>query len=202
MLRWRKIGQVFDTNSHHENPDMMEFAQCPTPYILNENVIRVFISSRPKPDSSMKYVAHPFYVDLDRHDLKKRVSTAAAPLISLGNKGTFDEFGIMPSSIVEQADQLLIYYSGWTRLASLPYTISIGVLISEDRGESFKRIGEGPILSSSLDAPFFVTGPSVLRTETTWKMWFLSCLKWKSLKKNMSPPIGLHSRITKRDRLD
>ena len=191
MLRWEKLGQIFDIKSRQDNPHMMEFAQCPTPYVLNKEVIRVFISSRPRPDSNMNYVAHPFYVDLDRKNLKRLIKTAESPLISLGNKGTFDEFGIMPSSIVDEGDQLFIYYSGWTRLKSLPYAISIGILTSTDGGESFKRIGEGPILNSSLDEPFFVTGPRVLRTETSWKMWYLSCSKWEFIENKYEPTYRL-----------
>jgi hypothetical protein len=177
MLRWKKLGQVFDLNSDQIRPDMAEFAQCPTAFVLNANTIRVFISSRPKPDSNLKYVAHPFYVDLNRHDLRIQ-TTANEPLISLGNKGTFDEFGIMPSSIVDHKDGLLIYYSGWTRPTSFPYTIAIGVLKSLDGGKTLTRIGEGPVFNISLDDPYFVTGPSVLHLENTWKMWYLSCSKW------------------------
>lgn len=178
MLHWKRIGHVFDPTVLRPQPWMQEFAQCPTPFVLNDDVVRVIISCRPKRDSSLQYVAYPGYVDLDRHDLTRVVGVSNQPLLSLGGAGMFDEFGIMPSSLVRNGSQLLMYYSGWTRMDTLPYSLAIGVARSVDGGNTFSRVGPGPTLNIGLHEPYFVTGPYVLPNGEGWQMWYLSCKRW------------------------
>lgn len=157
---------------------MQEYAQCPTPFVLNEKILRVYIACRPQRGTDLQYVSYPGYVDLAREDISRVVGVADAPLMSLGNPGSFDEFGIMPSSFVRRGDDIHAYYSGWTRMQSVPYTLAIGMAISRDGGESFEKPGAGPILGLSLTEPFFVTGPVVRVIDDQWYMWYLTGRKW------------------------
>lgn len=201
MLRWKRIGQVFDpTLSRHETW-MQEYAQCPTPFILDDDTVRVVISCRPRRDSSLQYVAHPGYVDLDRKDLTRVVGISTSPLLPLGSRGMFDEFGIMPSSIVKQDNQMRLYYTGWTRMDSLPYTLAIGVARSVDGGRSFHRMGPGPSLNIGLHEPYFVTGPYVLPHGSGWQMWYLTCKRWIQVD-GMPQPIYRVAHATSSDGLE
>ncbi len=157
---------------------MQEYAQCPTPFILNDKVLRVYIACRPQRGSDLQYVSYPGYVDLARDELTRVVGISEEPLMPLGNPGAFDEFGIMPSSFVRKGDDIYAYYSGWTRMQSVPYTLAIGLAISRDGGYSFEKAGEGPVLGTSLNEPYFVTGPIVRVFGDQWHMWYLSGRKW------------------------
>ena len=44
-------------------------------------------------------------------------SICERPLLELGPAGGFDEHGMMPTMIVEKGSDLLLYYTGWSRLA-------------------------------------------------------------------------------------
>jgi len=178
MLHWKRIGHVFDPTELRPRPWMQEYAQCPTPFLLDDNTVRVIVSCRPKRDSDLQYVAHPGYVDLDRNNLTRVVGISEQPILDLGGAGMFDEFGIMPSSIVRTQSEMLLYYTGWTRMDSLPYTLAIGVARSVDGGRTFSRIGAGPTLNVGLHEPYFVTGPFVLPDGPDWQMWYLSCRRW------------------------
>ncbi|WP_222616567.1 glycoside hydrolase family protein [Undibacterium umbellatum] len=178
MLKWKKLGQIFNPCASQPRPWMQEYAQCPTAFILNESTVRIFIASRPRPDSDLKYVSYPGYVDLDRRDLSKVVAIAESPLLALGGSGAFDEFGIMPSSFIKTGDSIHAYYTGWTRMSSVPYTLAIGLATSKDGGTSFGKLGQGPVLGLSLKEAYFVTGPSVLKVGDEWYMWYLSGKKW------------------------
>lgn len=166
---------------------MHEYAQCPTPVVLDANTLRVYIACRPERGSDLQYVAYPGYVDLARNDIKRIQGASPKPIMPLGNTGTFDEFGIMPSSFVRNGDEMYAYYSGWTRMQSAPYTLAIGLAISKDGGTTFEKLGEGPVLGISLDDPYFVTGPIVRIVEGTWLMWYLSCKKWMELDGKSEP---------------
>ncbi len=180
---------------------MQEYAQCPTPFLLDDNTVRVIISCRPKRDSALQYVAHPGFVDLDRNDLTRIVGVSEQPILPLGGAGMFDEFGIMPSSIVRTGTEMRMYYTGWTRMDSLPYTLAVGVARSADGGRTFSRIGAGPTLNIGLHEPYFVTGPFVLPDGSGWQMWYLSCKRW--INQNGKPePVYRVAHATSSDGLD
>lgn len=157
---------------------MQAYAQCPFPFVLNDEIIRVYITSRGQRGADMQYVAYPGYVDLARTDISQVVGIAKRPLMALGRPGSFDEFGIMPNSFVRRGDEVYAYYQGWTRMQSVPYTLAIGVAISRDGGETFAKLGEGPILAPAVKDPFFVSGPIVRVIEDRWHMWYLTGLTW------------------------
>lgn len=187
MFSWKKLGNIFDPTITRPRPWMQEYAQCPTPFLLNEEVLRVYIACRPQRGGDMQYVSYPGYIDLARDDLSRIVAIADAPLMPLGNPGSFDEFGIMPSSFVRRGDEIHTYYSGWTRAQSVPYTLAIGMAVSRDGGTTFQKPGEGPILGIALPDPYFVTGPVVRVIGDHWHMWYLTGKKWLSVAGKFEP---------------
>jgi len=178
MLFWKKLGNLFNPTVAKPRDWMQEYAQCPTPFVLNENILRVYISTRPPRGADRQYVSHPGYVDLARDDISRVVGISAHPLMPLGNTGTFDEFGIMPSSVVRKGNEVYAYYTGWTRMSSVPYTVGIGMAISRDGGESFEKPGEGPLLGLTLNEPYLANSPVVRVIGGRWHMWYLSGRKW------------------------
>lgn len=178
MLKWEKLGQIYNPERHATQAWMQEFAQCPTPFLLNEHTIRVYISCRPHRGTDLQYVSYPGYVDLDRHDLRKIVGISNTPLLPLGRLGNFDEFGIMPCSIIKHENICYMYYTGWTRMSSVPYTVDIGLAISHDGGHTFKKMGEGPLLGLTYNEPYLVNTPVVQKHSDQWHMWYLTGSKW------------------------
>jgi hypothetical protein len=178
MFSWKKLGNIFNPLPGQSRPWMREYAQCPTPVVLDDKTLRVYIACRPQRGADMLYVSYPGYVDLARADLSHIVGISDEPLLPLGSRGMFDEFGIMPSSFVRRGDELYAYYSGWTRMESVPYTLAIGVMVSRDGGSRFERLGAGPVLGLTANEPYFATGPSVRVVGDQWHMWYLTGRKW------------------------
>jgi predicted GH43/DUF377 family glycosyl hydrolase len=178
MLNWKKLGNTFNPLVTTPKPWMQEYAQCPTPFALNDEVIRVYMACRPKRGEDLQYVSYPGYVDLSRQNIARVIGVAKEPLIPLGKPGTFDEFGIMPSSAVRTGDDVYLYYTGWTRMSAVPYTVGIGLAISHDGGTTFSKIGEGPLLGATLNEPYLVNSPAVRIIGKTWHMWYLTGTKW------------------------
>jgi predicted GH43/DUF377 family glycosyl hydrolase len=121
------------------------------------------------------------FVDLDIDDPTRIVRLNPHPLLEPGKPGTFDEHGIMPSAAIRDGNKIFLYYSGWSRSASVPYINSTGLAISEDGGETFTKISEGPILSRSLHDPYSATSPTVFRTGSDWHMWYCSGTGWLNI---------------------
>ncbi len=178
MLSWKKLGNLFNPALSRPLVWMQEFAQCPTPFVLNKEVLRVYFACRPQRGADRQYVSHSAYVDLARDDLARIVRIAQTPLLPHGGRGSFDEFGAMPGSVLREGNDVYLYYTGWTRMQSVPYTLAIGLAVSRDGGETFCKAGPGPLVGLSLDEPYFVTGPVVRIVDEQWVMWYLSCREW------------------------
>jgi hypothetical protein len=177
MFGWEKLGKVFDPADHRDGGWMHAFAQSPS-VVVEADRVRVFFCSRPRPDADGMYLSYLAYIDLDRHDLRRVIRICKAPLMPLGARGCFDEFGVNPVSVIRDGDELRVYYAGWTRCESVPINAAIGVAISRDGGESFTRIGPGPVLSYSPDEPFMLGSPRVRRFGSGWQLWYVCGRQW------------------------
>lgn len=178
MFKWEKLGKLFDPQDYHDQIWMHEFAQSPSTLVLDEHCVRVYFCSRPRPDEKGMYVSHLAYIDLDRKNLKRVVSICKAPLLELGKVGTFDEFGTNPVSVIQHENEVRVYYAGWTRCESVPINGAIGVAVSRDCGETFQRLGDGPVLPYSPYEPFMMGSPRIRKFNGQWQLWYVSGKVW------------------------
>jgi predicted GH43/DUF377 family glycosyl hydrolase len=176
MFKWKKLGQTFDPTTIKDRPWMHEFAQC-TSTLIFDDFVRVYFSCRPPRDENGQFVSYTSFVDFDRKDLTKIVRVAEKPILELGDLGTFDEFGVYPSSVIKFNNLIYFYYAGWTRLVSIFSDVAIGVAVSED-GETFHRLGKGPILSRTLNEPFQASGPKVRFFNKKFYMYYIAGERW------------------------
>jgi len=178
-MKWKKLGHIFDPttwNDGIDRPWMKTHSQCTHTLILDD-VVRVYFSCRPENENGFAK-SYTTFLDLDKNDLTKIIRVSDKPIMSLGELGTFDEFAVYPSSNIRHEDKILFYYAGWTRCQSVPFNTSIGLAISEDNGETFNRIGPGPILSANIFEPFVLSGPKVRKFNNKWYMFYLAGTKW------------------------
>jgi hypothetical protein len=177
MFTWRKLGRVFNPQDITDRPWMREFAQAPATLVF-DRFVRVYFSCRPLPDVRGQYTSYTGFVDLDRRDLRMVVGVSKQPVLALGGAGTFDEFGTYPLSVIRHEDKVIAYYGGWTRCESVPYNVAIGMAVSHDDGETFERLGPGPVLSYSLHEPTTISGPKIRRFDGRWLMFYVAGTKW------------------------
>ena len=178
MFKWQKLGKIFDPTGFKNIEWMAEFAQAPSSLVFDQ-FVRVYFSCRPGPDENGQYVSYSAYVDLDRSNLFNVLRLSPGPVLELGELGTFDEFGTYPMSVIRDGDAIHTYYGGWTRCESVPFNVAIGYAVSKDGGETFKKIGAGPVLSYSPDEPFILSGPKIRKYGDIWRLWYIAGRKWK-----------------------
>lgn len=178
IFRWKKLGKVFDPKDLKLASWMHQFAQSPAALVAREYV-RVYFCSRPACGRDGQDVSYIAYVDLERHNLRTILHVSVRPVLDLGKCGTFDEFGTYPVSVIRDGDQVRAYYAGWTRCESVPFNAAIGLAISRDEGETFKRLGDGPVLPYTMDEPFLLGSPRVRRFNGQWQLWYVSGKEWR-----------------------
>jgi len=178
MLKWKKLGRVFNpTEVQYQKPWLKEFAQAPATQIFDD-FVRVYFSCRPPRDKDGQYVSYSAYLDLDRNNLFNILRIAEQPILELGKLGTFDEFGTYPVSVIQKEKNYWCYYAGWTRCESVPFNVAIGVGVSKDGGNTFQKLGEGPVLSYSPDEPFVISGPKIRCFNGRYYLFYIAGKKW------------------------
>jgi len=167
---WKKEGLVF--NVEREFEWSQSHAQVPVIDVL-DNKLRIYYATRNKEGKS-----GISFIETEKDNPKKILYIHTKTLLALGNLGSFDDSGTMPSSIVTVGDRKFLYYIGWTTRGTVPYQNAIGLAVSEDGGISFKKISEGPIITVNHKEPYFSGTSFVMLESGKFKMWYLSCAKW------------------------
>jgi len=174
-MKWKKLGKIFDPTQHKLINNCKYFAQ--SPQILEfDNFIRIYFSTR-ETDASGKYISHISYVEMDKSFTRvEKISDHT--VIPMGALGCYDEHGIFPLNILRDDSRILGFIGGWSRRVSVDVETSIGLAISKDNGLTFYRIGDGPILSASLNEPFLVGDPFALKINNIYNLWYIYGVRW------------------------
>lgn len=174
---WKKRGLIFTPQAYG-----MEYAKSPQAVVF-ENYVRIYFSAC-KRDGS-KWLSYACFADFskDFHTVLK----VSQQILPDGRLGCFDEHGIFPFSPVKVDDKIWAYTSGWSRRVSVSVETGIGLAESLDQGESFVRMGEGPVLTNSLQEPFLVMDGFVRRFQNKFHMWYIFGQDWKIFEKDGEP---------------
>jgi predicted GH43/DUF377 family glycosyl hydrolase len=176
-MKWKKLGLIFNPADHKLSNNCKDFAQSPQTLVFDD-FVRIYFSTREK-DKTGKFLSHISFVDMDK-DFKEIISVSSNKVIELGKLGCYDEHGIFPFNIARDKDykRVLGYIGGWSRRVSVSVETSIGLAISEDDGLTFIRVGDGPVLTSSLNEPFLVGDPFVSVFNNIYHMWYIYGIRW------------------------
>jgi hypothetical protein len=175
-MKWRKLGKIFDPRDFSLPNECVEFAQSPQT-LMFDDFIRIYFSTRQKDLLTGKFLSHIAFVDVDKVSFEP-LDVSKKPVIPLGNLGHFDQHGIFPISPVRAEGKILAYTTGWNRRVSVSVDTAIGLAISDDEGQTFQKIGIGPILTSSLHEPFLVGDAFVRHIKDLYHMWYIHGVNW------------------------
>ena len=184
-MKWRKLGKIFDPRDCRLANGCVEFAQSPQSLIYDD-FVRIYFSTRKRDPSNGKYLSHISFLDMKK-DFKDMINVSHHTVIQLGKLGCYDEHGIFPLNVIRSGNEIFGYIGGWNRRVSVSVDTSIGLAISRDDGLTFRRIGDGPVVSSSLHEPFLVVDPFVAIFEGRFHMWYIYGRNWKVFAKDQPP---------------
>jgi len=183
-MKWGKLGKIFDPLAHELFDDYIGYAQSPQVLIFND-FIRIYFSIR-KQSENGKFISHIQYVDMNKQ-FTKVLNTSRHEVIPVGDLGCYDEHGIFPINILDYDNKIYAYLSGWSRRVSVSVETGIGLAMSYDLGETFQRVGNGPVLSSSLSEPYLVVDGFVKNYDDLFHMWYIYGTEWTQKNINDQP---------------
>ena len=183
-MKWEKIGKIFDPTEHKLINGCKEFAQTPQALVF-DNFVRIYFSTR-QVEENGKHLSNIAYVDFTK-DFTSIIKISNHEVIKFGNLGCYDEHGIFPLNVLRHKKQIYGYIGGWNRRYSVLVDGAIGVAISHDNGETFQRIGDGPVLAPTFNEPFLIADPFVQIFDNVFHMWYIFGEKWVKFKENEKP---------------
>jgi hypothetical protein len=165
-ILFRPDNKLYWQNSH---------AALPTVLKLDDEWYRIYFTSRDKDNKT--YVGYFEWTPRSPMEVK---NVSQDPVLTPGDLGMFDSFGVQATSIVKQNQDIYMYYLGWVigQPAPLFYT-AIGLAISTDGGRSFTKYSKAPIMERSEFDPWMVSGGTVLKNGNDWKMYYISGISFK-----------------------
>jgi hypothetical protein len=184
-MAWKKLGKIFDPTEHSLPNECHQFAQAPQALVFDDYV-RVYFSTRAVDKNNGKFLSHIAFVDFAKN-LRDVIRVSDKTVIPLGKLGCFDEHGIFPMNVVRNRDAVYGYTCGWSRRVSVSVETAIGLAVSHDRGLSFQRVGDGPVLSASLHEPCLVGDGFVKVIGGTFHMWYIFGTGWTKYAADAQP---------------
>ena len=171
---WQKLGIILDKGFLPEWAS--SYVQHPTVLLNKENPDAIFIYFATRDWNNQSF---PIRAEYNVKNMEV-VSVSTEPVLMLGKPGSFDEYGVMPSSFIDTSEGLLMYYFGVSQDKNYPIRNAIGVAKSLDNGKTFHRFVNGPVLDRGPEVPLFASSPCVAQREASlWEMFFLRGIKWE-----------------------
>ncbi len=169
-MKWLKKGRVFRASG--QSGWMQSHTQVPVVLVL-EDRLRVYFSTRPESGMS-----HATFIDLDLADPSRVLALYPQPILPLGDAGMFDEHGIIPNHVFWHDGKVHLFYVGWSRRESVPYSNWMGMAVSGDSGTTFTRAFPGPILDRTPSEVYSATGLICVRHNDCWHGWYAAGISW------------------------
>lgn len=163
-MKWKKLGLVFRQDGAQDW--RLHSALTPTPYLLNDDTIRVYAGFRDK-----EGISRIGYVDLDARNPTVVKTVSKQPVLDIGRPGCFDDNGMILGDIVAHENKLRMYYVGFQLVKQAKFLAFSGVAESDD-GETFTRLSEAPVLDRAHGATIIRAIHCVRYEAGIWKVWY------------------------------
>ena len=183
-MKFEKLGKVCDVNSLNL-PWLKTNIMTPLP-IFKGNRIRVFLTFCDELNRG-----RIGYVDLNKDNPLEILGYSKEPCLDLGERGMFDEDGVLTASSFEEDGKMYLYYSAYQKQCTLPYTIFTGLAVSSDGGEHFERVQRVPVLDRTDDEAFMRAAVEVMKTGDKYRIWYAGGGTWFDRGDKLAPEYGL-----------
>jgi hypothetical protein len=151
---WLKMGLIFkpDSVSWMKSHSMLPTAEC-----FSENVYKIYFAPRNNLNQSL--IGY-FVINLDT---LKILEVSQDPVLTPGKLGTFDDNGVLPSSVININGSKYMYYIGFKPGGTTRMDLFGGLSIFKGENE-LVRCTEAPIIERCKVNPYINTAPFVIKT--------------------------------------
>jgi hypothetical protein len=173
-MKWIKKGRIYVPDGRLWWAKTHAFP--PIPYLLNDDVVRVYLSFC---DAQM--VGRAGFVDVRADDPSQVMAVSETPVLDIGVPGSFDENGLLPTAVLDVDGRLYMYYVGYQLGMKVRYYQFEGLAISDDGGRTFRRRSAVPVTDRSDAEMLNRTSAFVRRRGGLFEMWYVGGSEWTTV---------------------
>src|SRR5690349_13531792 len=107
-MGWNKLGRVY--NASGESWWAVKAAHLPTPQVIDDRILRIYFAAVDE-----QQFGRIGAVDVAVDDPCRVLRVTEQPLLDLGELGTFDDCGVVPSAVIDVGGETYLYYVGFQR---------------------------------------------------------------------------------------
>lgn len=174
MFKWTKLGLAFDAKAHANGTWFSNSALTPTPFRLNDEIIRVYAGFRD--DQGVSRIG---FVDVLADDPLKVVRVSERPALDIGRDGCFDDNGVILGDVVARPEGIYMFYVGFQQVKKAKFLAFSGLALSTDNGETFQRVSEAPIIDRTRNGNTIGAIHTAHFQDGIWKLWFAVGDDWE-----------------------
>ena len=169
-MKWQKQGRIWKPNGAWWS---QHYGMLPTPvYLPQQNRIRIYFGT------TDKYLfGRITFLEVNADIPSQIVYEHDSYILDIGEDGTFDDCGVVPSCVVQTPKRTLLYTVGFQRCVKVPFMLFAGLAIS-DNGKKFRRFSRAPVLPRTPNHPFGQGAPCVIKENRRWRMWHWFATGW------------------------
>src|SRR5262245_55099905 len=171
-MNWVKRGLVYGPRG--ERSWARHSALTPTPFLVSDEVIRVYAGFRD--DQGISRIG---YVDVDATDPSRVITVSKEPILDIGRPGCFDDHGVILGDVVRSQEGVRMYYVGFQHADKVKFLAFTGLARSQDDGLSFQRVSETPVLDRSDEGLFIRAIHTVRQDQGVWRLWYAAGRRWE-----------------------
>ncbi len=171
---WDKKGLIYSPPKDKSWKD--NSALTPTPFLIDENTIRVYCGFRD--ESGVSRIG---YVDVSSENPSQILKVSEKPVLDIGREGTFDDNGVILGDVLQKGSDILMYYVGFQLVKNVKFLAYSGLAKSTDGGNSFVRVSETPILDRANEGIYIRAIHSVIYEDNKFKIWYSVGNSWESI---------------------
>lgn len=182
---WKKKGKIFTNDSSKKWS--YQYAGIPTVDIINQETLRIYYYSM---DRNMD--GRISYFDVSAQDPSNILFDKKEFILDIGEKGTFDDCGVCPSTILSIGEKKYLYYLGVQRAEKVPYLYFAGVcqILNNDK---LIRLNQIPVLDRTKIEPFTRSATTIIKDKNSYLMIYVSAFSWFNWNGKLCPKYILRS---------
>ena len=184
-MKWIKKGLIYAPD--HRMPWAEHSALTPTPFLLSDEVIRVYAGFR-----DCRGVSRIGFVDVDADNPSKIVAISEVPILDVGIPGTFDDNGVILGDVIRHDGKVYMYYVGFQLVEKVKFLAFTGLAISTDGGTTFTKYADIPVMDRANEGLFFRAIHSVVVEDGVWKCWYGVGSEWSEINGGKYPIYKTH----------
>ena len=149
---------------------------------LTQNTIEIYAGLR-----GSNGISHPYKLEASLNDPLKIVDYSRESILELGEIGSFDEHGIVPTYIQDFGKTQYLHYAGYQKSKSAPFLIFSGKAVSNNYGKSWDKLSNTPYLDRNNSNTCFRVIHTIVNFEGKDFYFFGGGSTWVRIEKRLVP---------------